>query len=91
LISLETLRSLFIYLVLEEQESELSDSETPKLPSTMMSKARANRLHYKQLQDAVDSADLVPIERGAIENGLTRVAKRVPKYLKYSGMTEQIF
>ena len=77
-------------LVLEELEAGNDEPEAPSLPATMMSKARQNRLHYMQLQDAVDSADLVPVERGAIENGLTRVAKRIPRHLKYSDETHQI-
>lgn len=77
-------------LVLEQLEAENDEPEAPNLPATMMSKARQNRLHYMQLQDAVDSADLVPVERGAIENGLTRVAKRIPRHLKYSEETHQI-
>ena len=44
---------LIRFLVLEKLEAEGEEPETPALPSTMMSKARRNRLHYIQLQVAL--------------------------------------
>lgn len=49
-----------------------------------MSKMRQTRLNYIKLEDAVNAADLEPVERGMIEIGLGRVARRLPKSLKNS-------
>ncbi len=49
-----------------------------------MSKMRQTRLNYIKLEDAVNAADLEPVERGMIEIGLGRVARRLPKNLKSS-------